>query len=286
MIKIIVFLSLTAIIFWSITTLVAAQDENQTSTEQVTTSDLGVENPGLLPGSPFYFLKEWGRQIQNFFTFDPVKKAQLQLDQANERAAEIEKLEEITPSNTGAISKAIDNYQQNMERLNTRLEQLKQTSQNPNVDKLLNNLVDLSIKHEELFNDLEAKLEQQTELKQKLQVSQEAISEVLNKIPQQVENTNKLQNRLQEKIDNLSDNPLKQLQAVNVLNKLENAKEATTTILKPEIQQKIEEIKNEILNSKESSATNSSNVMTPVQKLAPQATPKATTPNAITPAAE
>ena len=36
--------------------------------ENVEASDLEVSEPTLLPDSPFYFLKNWGREIRVFFS--------------------------------------------------------------------------------------------------------------------------------------------------------------------------------------------------------------------------
>ena len=49
----------------------------------------GVSSPGILPSSPFYFLKGIGRDMQYAFTFDPIDKANLKLRFANEDALAI-----------------------------------------------------------------------------------------------------------------------------------------------------------------------------------------------------
>jgi len=46
----------------------------------------GVSSPGILPSSPFYFLKTIGRDLTYAFTFDAVDKANLTLRYANEDA--------------------------------------------------------------------------------------------------------------------------------------------------------------------------------------------------------
>ena len=53
--------------------------------ENVQAQDLGITEPNILPDSPFYFLKEWGRGIQSFFTFGQLKKSELEVKFANER---------------------------------------------------------------------------------------------------------------------------------------------------------------------------------------------------------
>ena len=60
--------------------------------ENVTSQDLEVKEPRLLPDSPFYFVKNWWRGLRLAFTFDPVKKAQLRDKFANEKLLEVKKL--------------------------------------------------------------------------------------------------------------------------------------------------------------------------------------------------
>jgi hypothetical protein len=47
---------------------------------------------GLLPSNPFYFLKEWRRDLRGFFTINPIKRAELELQIIREKSAEIKKL--------------------------------------------------------------------------------------------------------------------------------------------------------------------------------------------------
>ncbi len=114
-------------------------------------------NPGILPTNPFYFIKELGRATKLFFIFDPFSKAEYELTVAGERAAEIKRVIDLEPSNTKAIEKALNNYNSNVSRLSARLESLKQTSNNPNVDKLLQQLADRVSRHRRLFEGLKDK---------------------------------------------------------------------------------------------------------------------------------
>lgn len=160
-------------------------DDAPAAAEEITTSDLGVDNPGLLPTNPFYFLKEWGRGIRMFFTFDKVAKIEYELKIANQKAAELKKVEELRPNNTEALQKALDNYNENIEKLNNRLQSLQETSGNPNVDKLLDNLEERAVKHQQLFEELKAKHE---ELNEELDKAEETVSGILEHA---VENINK-----------------------------------------------------------------------------------------------
>jgi hypothetical protein len=77
-----------------------------------------IANPVLLPNSPFYFLKDIGRAIQTFFVFDPEKKAELQLEFANQKLVETKKLVEADPTNTNAINKSLEGYAKATNELN------------------------------------------------------------------------------------------------------------------------------------------------------------------------
>lgn len=203
----------------SSTTVLQVNAQEATGTQSV---DLGVENPGILPTSPFYFFKEWKRGVNKFFTFNPVKKAELELDEINQRAAEIKKMEEIAPQNIEAINKASSNYQKNAEQLKNRLEDLKETSQNPNVDKLLDKLIDRSLKHQELFDGLEKKFEarqeiseqEKTELKENFEANRERINEALLKIPEKFENADGFNKRLENAIENQPEGMIKKFETL------------------------------------------------------------------------
>lgn len=117
-------------------------------------ADLGIKNIGTLPTSPFYFFKEWRRGIEQFFTFNAVKKAELELSITNEKAAEALTVSETKPDDADALAKALGNYTDATERLQARLAKVKETSENPNVAKLLEKLNEQTLKHTLLFNQL------------------------------------------------------------------------------------------------------------------------------------
>ncbi len=184
----------------------AQTDTVGTVSSEVTLDDLEVENPGILPSNPFYFLKEWRRGIRRFFTFDSVKRAELELNEANERAAEIKRVEEIDPQNVKVLSRAVANYQENIARLKIRLEALKETSENPNVDKLLDKLVDRSLQHQELFDGLREKLSDRKEIKEQISATQEKIGEIVSQIPQRFESIEAFQERVERRLENITEN--------------------------------------------------------------------------------
>lgn len=141
--------------------------------------DLGTDGSGLLPSNPFYFLKEWGRGFRKLMTFNAIRKAELELDVLNEKAAELKKLEEITPENVEALIGAFDNYKIAADGLRLRLETLKENSQNPNIDRLLTQLTERGFKHQQLFNDLEEKFSAEDRLTEGLSELKDKLAETL-----------------------------------------------------------------------------------------------------------
>ena len=75
-----------------------------------------------------------------------------------EKILEAKKVSESGSDTTIALGRAIDNYRSSQEKLAKQFNALKETSQNPNVDKLLENAVDRAVKHEKIFDELQQKL--------------------------------------------------------------------------------------------------------------------------------
>ena len=138
--------------------VVTAQDDVDVATEE-TVEDVGMGDTGILPTNPFYFLKEWGRGIRRALILDPVDRAQYELDVTTEKANELRRVGEIDSSNVGGLERASRNYEKSMERLRERLEHVQENSNNPNVERLLNNVTERVSEHEKRFENLADKLE-------------------------------------------------------------------------------------------------------------------------------
>jgi len=139
------------------TTTTVPEDTTTTTVSEETTTTSTIEEEedeqptGIMPGSPFYFLKNWWRGLRLGFTFNPVKRAQLETTITEDVLDELANVA-TNSQRSEAIQKALDNYSQHAEKLRIRLETLKETSENPNIDKLLDRLSELQTKHEEVFN--------------------------------------------------------------------------------------------------------------------------------------
>ncbi len=117
---------------------------------------IGKEGVGTLPTSPFYFFKEWGRGIRKFFTFDKLKKAELELRYTDEKILETAKVaqEKCVPElcDQKALERALNNYLESQKRLVERLKTLDE--KNPNVEKLVEKTFQRVVQHEALFDEL------------------------------------------------------------------------------------------------------------------------------------
>ena len=156
-----------------------------------------IENPGVLPSNPFYFLKEWRRGIKRFFTFDPVAKLELELKVVAEKAVEVLKVQEALPDDEESVMRAIENYRDAQERLKSRLKSLRDTSKNPNIDRLLDQLAERAIQHEALFDDLADKFNEQSEIQGALEEAKKKIEEVVG-VAASKDDPEKFSNRLKK----------------------------------------------------------------------------------------
>lgn len=65
---------------------------------------------GLLPTNPFYFLKEWKREIRLVLSVNTLRKAEVALGILNERLLEINKLKELGLDDTKTFANAVSDY--------------------------------------------------------------------------------------------------------------------------------------------------------------------------------
>lgn len=116
-------------------------------------------NPGMLPTNPFYFVKKFSWGIQRAFTFNKLRRFELELKISDQQAAEIRKLEELG-LDLDVIQSAGEEYEANLRRLKTSLEELNAiTSNSLSVQKILNAVNDRLLEHQEFLDALSSKNE-------------------------------------------------------------------------------------------------------------------------------
>lgn len=91
-----------------------------------------LPSAGFTPGSPFYFFDGMGETLQRFFTFNPEKRARLEITFAKERIAEIKLILEEKGVTAQGLDTAEAKLQDNLLRATTILTKEKQDGKNTN----------------------------------------------------------------------------------------------------------------------------------------------------------
>ncbi len=88
-----------------------------------------VKTIGMLPDHPFYFLKDWGRNLRIFFTFDQIGKTHLQLKKGNQKTLEALLLLEkaIAEKDTKKHDRLIALANSTLENVGNEFDQVQQT---------------------------------------------------------------------------------------------------------------------------------------------------------------
>lgn len=208
--------------------------------EAIGATDLEIAEPTLLPTSPFYFFKNLTRGVQKFFTFNPVRKIALELKFADEKLAEAKKLAETEPERLEAINRAVENYRRSQEELKARFETLRETSQNPNVEKLLEKVADRAVKHEKLFEELKAKFEDKKELKEKFEATKEKIGEALAEAAKKDE-AEKFARKLEKALVETKGSDLKHIRSLEIIDRIQEK-------VSEELKDKLSDIRHDFSN--------------------------------------
>ncbi|MDD5711002.1 MAG: DUF5667 domain-containing protein [Candidatus Colwellbacteria bacterium] len=190
--KSILVVTLACSMILSVVAVVSAQEEPTVDTATIT-EEVANEDPGLLPGNPFYFLKEWGRGVQRFFISDPIKQVEFELKITTEKGEELEKVAELNRQE--AIEKAFKNYEKAMTALQEKLGELEGLSNNPGANELLQKIAENTERHEELFQNLTIRYET---LKGYIQPLQEGWENVVSPLFKNNSGEEQLQNRIME----------------------------------------------------------------------------------------
>lgn len=187
------------------------------STDEVTPGDLGITRPILLPDSPLYFLKEWGRTIQSFFAFGQLKKAELEQHFADERLAELQVLVDEGKLDSSVLEKATAKYNKTMAKIQKHVGQIEETAEeDEDVSKFLDKFAKHQLLHEKILEKLQGlvpedvfetinqarvqHLERFQEVMQKLEQNQERIAE---RVQNALENDGEISNEIRGKFNQI-----------------------------------------------------------------------------------
>lgn len=208
-----------------------------TADEQISAEDLGVSDPALLPDNPFYFLKEWGRQIRLTFTFNNVKKLELENKFANEKLIELKKIIDSS-SDSAIIENATERYQNAVDKIKERADKIKEkASENEEINKFLEKFTNQQVLQEKILEKLQGQVPEQAlekitqarerhmekfgEVMQKLEINGEKIAE---RVQNALQNGDEINSEILDQIkDGMPDNVKEKIEGIraNVMNKIE-----------------------------------------------------------------
>jgi hypothetical protein len=224
-------LTASLIVVFALGSVALAQEIPEvTQDEEVSAQDLGISEPKVLPDSPFYFLKNWGRAIGLFFAFNPAKKAQLRLKLANEKLIEAKKLAEMK-KDPKLVEKTLNEFQNEIGKISKESgENLKQFSEK---------LIHQQILHQKILEKLETQVP--PEIYEKIKAQREKHLEKFAEVMQKVESKDKIAERLANELEKVKGSKFKEFKNLEALSKIEEK-------MPEEVKKKIEEKKAEIVD--------------------------------------
>jgi len=184
--------------------------------ENIEPEDLGIGEPRILPDNPFYFLKNWGRGIREFFAFNPIVKIQLKEKFANEKLIELKRMIEGKKS-AEVIKRAAERYQEEVEKTKQVSERIREKAQeNPELEKFLDKFVKHQILHQRLLQKLENQVPPEAfeKIKEARERHLERFGEVMTKLEDRKE---KLQERLENEMGKIEGSKYKNFKNLEIL---------------------------------------------------------------------
>ncbi len=198
----------------------AADTEEVTLDEEVLPEDLGIEEPTLLPDSPFYFLKNWGRAIQSTFTFNPIRKAELKERFANEKLVEVQKMIELGKGNE-AVRKGIKNYQEEIRVAKEATEKIRERAEeNERVGLFLDKFIQQQTLHQRILQKLEEQVPEEIfeNIREAREKHLEKFGEVISNLEK---NPEQMKERLEKNLQEVKGSEFKEFKNIEILEKLE-----------------------------------------------------------------
>ena len=203
-------------------------DENEANDEvekdeNITAEDLEADDPTILPDSKFFYpIKNIWRNFLIKTTFNPVKKAQLRLRFASEKLIETAKIAKKT-DNPEIIERAIDNYKNEIEKIQNRLNEIKEQGQD--LDNLIEKIADNQIKHSILIDKIEKNIPDKfiERISAKIDISKDQLLKGLSTAAINAAGREKLGEKLQNAIEKRKGSDFKQFRHLEILKTIEES---------------------------------------------------------------
>lgn len=224
-------LGLVTAMFFSVSVVLAQETEEV----GVVAADLDVEEPG-----PFSWLGDIVRDVQIFFTFDPIKKSELQLKKASRQLIRARKTVRENPDDTklqARLEKLDVKYQGLIEKINARVENFKaENPEGPELKNFLDKYTDHQLLHFQILERLEEKVSEKAMeiIRQNRQRHLERFGEVMNRLQSKEEFKESLKTGLENEEQRIE----QRVRRMEIIEELEE-------VARPEIIERINEMKQE-----------------------------------------
>ena len=188
---------------------------------------------GILPTSPFYFFKEWRRNLQTFLTADNyLRRAEVELLHLSEMAAEMKKLDDIAPQKLGTLKKILEKYEKSSNNLANQLPAL-QTEETDNLNRFSDEITGKLTNQQTIFEELKFK---QPKIKDHIEKLQSRIDGILT-VSLNLDEKNLMKRWLQLFGE---ENTLQEIKTIGVLNRLPFESNPKIAYLKEELSIRLE----------------------------------------------
>ena len=135
-----------------------------------------IKNPGILPISPFYFLKEWRRDIIRSFTRSSLSQAVFELGILDEKISELKKVSELRPDDMRAVEEAMRNYGDSQERLKMIIQNAEiRAEEAKNREKLVDEVLEKMAEHERIMSDISESYKDNEDVRSAVEETRETI---------------------------------------------------------------------------------------------------------------
>lgn len=200
--------------------------------DEITANDLEVEEPSILPNSPFYFLKEGWRKAREVFTFNNLRKIELKEKFSAERLVELRKMA-AQGVGAGIIEKATDNYQREKEQIRVRVMALEQNAeQNQEINAFMEKFTHQQILHQQILEKLGTQVP--AEVRERIQEQREEHLNQFKEVMLKLENNDDIPEKLEEALNAINAGEFGEIRKMELFQKMEE-------IMPEEVQERFRE---------------------------------------------
>jgi len=205
-----------------------------TEEPEIAAEDLDVEEPG-----PFSWLGDIVRDVQIFFTFDPIKKSELQLKKASRQLIRVRNTVKEDPDDTrlqARLEKIDGKYQGLIEKINARVENFKaENAEAPELENFLDKYTDHQLKHQEILRKLGEQVPE--EVFEVINNNRERHLEKFGEVMNRLQNKEEFKERLKSGLEDVGESIGQRINRMEIIEELEEAV--------PVVKEKINELKQE-----------------------------------------